>query len=373
MSAAASSAPGAPLAGHVVVFTGKLWSLSHKEAQAHVARLGGVTSEDLTARATILVVGEAPARPGDETVEEGTQKLRRARTINDQEPGRIQILSEDDFCLLAGLPSPASMRAQFYTVRDILAMYPLLREDHVRYLEKWGVLRPAMKKRAGTLFSFADLAVLRQINTDMSRGVPFRAIVRTVSAERQGQMALDFRAEAEPARIVTLRPRVAAEVRVESELVIDRAAAEGFFAEASALDDGDPDNRDAAAQGYRRALEADPYLIPALINLGNLHYGRDELVEAQALYERALLLAPDVYEAHFNLGNVYHDLGRFEMARTCYEDAVRLNPGYADAHFYLAVTLEKMGRSAEAKPHWRAYQELAPNGEWIDLAREFSE
>ncbi len=373
MSPSASSVPGPPLAGHVVVFTGKLWSLSHKEAQAHVARLGGVTSEDLTARATILVVGDAPARPGDDGADEGTQKLRRARAMNDHEPGRIQILSEDDFCLLAGLPSPAAMRAQFYTLRDILAMYPLLREDHVRYLEKLGVLRAAVKTRAGSLFSFADLAVLRQVHADLSRGVLFRAIVRGFSAERQGQMALDFRAEAEPARIVSLRPRVAGDVHVESEVVIDREAAEKFFAEASALDNDDPANREAAAQGYRRALEADPYLIPALINLGNLHYGRDELVEAQALYERALVLAPDVYEAHFNLGNVYHDLGRFEMARACYEDAVRLNPGYADAHFYLAVTLEKMGRSSEAKPHWRAYQDLAPDGEWIDLAREFSE
>ncbi len=373
MSAPASSAPGAPLAGHIVVFTGRLWSLSHKEAQAHVARLGGVTSEELTAKATMLVVGDAPARPGEDGADEGTQKLRRARSINEQTPGRIRILTEHDFCVLAGLPSPASMRAQFYPLRDILAMYPLLREDHIRYLEKWGILRPALKTHAGSLFSFADLGVLRQINADVSRGVPFRAIVRGVSAERQGQMALDFRAEAEPARIVALRPRVAAEVTVESELVIDRAAAETFFGEASALDNGDPETRDAAAQGYRRALEADPYLIPALINLGNLHYGRDELIEAQALYERALVLAPDVYEAHFNLGNVYHDLGRFEMARACYEDAVRLNPGYAEAHFYLAVTLEKMGKSAEAKPHWRAYQDLAPNGEWIDLAREFSE
>jgi len=27
----------------------------------------------------------------------------------------------------------------------------------------------------------------------------------------------------------------------------------------------------------------------------------------------------------------------------------------------------------EAKPHWRAYQLLSPNGEWVELAREFSE
>ena len=52
---------------------------------------------------------------------------------------------------------------------------------------------------------------------------------------------------------------------------------------------------------------------------------------------------------------------------------MRVHGSYADAHFYLAVTLEKMGRSSEAKPHWRTYRTLAPDGEWSDLAREFSE
>ena len=81
----------------------------------------------------------------------------------------------------------------------------------------------------------------------------------------------------------------------------------------------------------------------------------------------------DVFEAHFNLGNIYHDLGRFQEAAACYRTALRLNGQYADAHFYLAITLEKTGHSAEAKPHWRAYQLLSPNGEWVELAREFSE
>ncbi|MEE2792135.1 MAG: hypothetical protein VX453_10925 [Acidobacteriota bacterium] len=53
--------------------------------------------------------------------------------------------------------------------------------------------------------------------------------------------------------------------------------------------------------------------------------------------------------------------------------AIGINRGYPDAHFYLAVTLEKIGHSAEAKAHWLAYRELAPEGEWVELAREFSE
>ncbi len=113
--------------------------------------------------------------------------------------------------------------------------------------------------------------------------------------------------------------------------------------------------------------------MPALINLANIHYARDEIAEAQAMYERAIALEPDVFEAHFNLGNIFHDLGRYGEAQRCYRDALKLNPAYADAHFYLAVTLEKNGQSQDARTHWKAYQQLAPNGEWVELAREFSD
>ena len=85
------------------------------------------------------------------------------------------------------------------------------------------------------------------------------------------------------------------------------------------------------------------------------------------------MLDPECFEAHFNLGNIHHDLGRYQEAMSYYHSSLGLNPTYADAHFYLAVTLEKMGRSREAKQHWRSYQRLAPDGEWFDLAKEFSE
>ena len=39
----------------------------------------------------------------------------------------------------------------------------------------------------------------------------------------------------------------------------------------------------------------------------------------------------------------------------------------------IAQWLEKLGMSDDARPHWRAYRQLAPNGEWVELAREFSE
>src|SRR5262249_57952887 len=47
-----------PLTGHLVVFTGKLSSLGRKDARALVARLGGATAEEVSAKTTMLVIGE---------------------------------------------------------------------------------------------------------------------------------------------------------------------------------------------------------------------------------------------------------------------------------------------------------------------------
>ena len=105
-----------------------------------------------------------------------------------------------------------------------------------------------------------------------------------------------------------------------------RALAAKYFAEGSRLDDGDGRKMEEAAAAYRKALVVDPDLVPAVVNLANIHYARDEVIEAQALYERAIALDPECFEAHFNLGNIHHDLGRYRRALVCYRDAVALNP-----------------------------------------------
>jgi tetratricopeptide (TPR) repeat protein len=274
--------------------------------------------------------------------------------------------------------SPDDLKRQYHATRDLLGRYRSLREDHIRYLVKCGLVRPVLRTNADTYFAFADLGLIKQVSEALDQGAAFRGIVRGLLASRQGQLLLDFRLDASPAKILALPPRSATprpptRIDVQPAGERDVALAEEYFRMASALDDGDEAKLDDAASAYRRALELDPYLVAALINLANIHYSRDELVEAQALYERAIGLESDFFEAHFNLGNIYHDLGRFAEAQTCYQEALRLNPFYADTHFYLAVTFEKMGLSQEARPHWRSYQQLAPQGEWVELAREFSE
>jgi tetratricopeptide (TPR) repeat protein len=273
-----------------------------------------------------------------------------------------------------------ALRRQFYGARDIRSLYPRVTDNHLRYLEKWGLIRQAAHTTTERFYSFTDVSTVRQLATELERSVPLKHALRALLAEHQGQLQLDFRSSVSaPAKVVALParpPQRAPADRPESPLPFaepQAALAAKYFLEGSRLDDGNARQLEDAADAYRRALVIDPDLVPAIVNLANIHYAQDELIEAQALYERAISLEPDCFEAHFNLGNIHHDLGRYDEALACYRDAVTLNGKYADAHFYLAVTLEKMGHSLEAKPHWKAYLELAPDGEWIELAKEFSE
>jgi tetratricopeptide (TPR) repeat protein len=292
-----------------------------------------------------------------------------------------------------------------YGSRAIRDLYPGLREDRLRYLERWGVIRPVRVSAGERFYAFADLAALRHASTELARGVPFRTVVRELRTMRQRQLAeepgaqlsFDFQParEATPAKVISLEGRASpaasaglpastadpppgagdggARPAPATDAAQRFARAAAAFAEGAALDGGDPDQDEAAMAAYRRAAALDPSMTAALVNLANIHYARDRAVEAEALYQRALAIDPIGFEARYNLGNVLHDSGRFEEAAACYRRALEIDPAYADAHFYLAVTLEKLGRSTEAKAHWVAYRRLAPHGEWVELAREFSE
>ncbi len=108
-----------------------------------------------------------------------------------------------------------------------------------------------------------------------------------------------------------------------------------------------------AASAYRRAALFDPQLVPAIVNLANIHYERDELVEAEALYEKAIRVDAECFEAYFNLGNIHHDLARYPDAirgvsrRACHQ------PGLSGS------ALLSGGDAREARPLGRGEAALA--------------
>ena len=191
-----------PLTGHLVVFTGKLSTLGRKDACALVSRLGGDTADDVTARTTMLVVGAegfGASPQGDKS-----QKLKRAEELNAQRRehrGRHR----------RGVLPPRGRRdagdAEASVLRDARPPRPLsrLREDHLRYLMKCGLIHPATRTNADMFFAFPDVSVIRQANEGLSDGATFRSVVRSLTASRHGQLAFDFRLDAAPAKILELR------------------------------------------------------------------------------------------------------------------------------------------------------------------------
>jgi tetratricopeptide (TPR) repeat protein len=316
-----------------------------------VRELGGETADEVTQRTTLLVVG-------DEGFLSKIDKSRKLRTAERRIP-RIRIISEEAFCRRAGISTAGDLKQNLYPLRDIRKLYPELREDRVRYLEAHGLVAPQFRTNAERFYDFPALLVLRQAHQELAEGRSLRTVVQSLRAEHAGQLTLDFAPRSTPARVVAFR-------RPSGEAV---ESAEEWFDRGFELDD-DPATQSEAQRAYERAVELDPKYVPALINLGNLHYGAGRPDQARACFERAIEQEPSHPKARFNLANVLHDRREYQAALILYRDAATLAPDFADAHFNLALTCEQLGLVEEAQRHWRRYLDLDPAGEWAMIARE---
>src|SRR5688572_8335952 len=93
-------------------------------------------------------------------------------------------------------PLPSSAAGP-YGVRDIRSLYPAVTENHLRYLEKWGLVRQAGGQRTDREYTFADLQTIKHVAGELERGTTLKVILRALAAEREGQLVLDFHARSE--------------------------------------------------------------------------------------------------------------------------------------------------------------------------------
>ncbi len=141
-----------------------------------------------------------------------------------------------------------------------------------------------------------------------------------------------------------------------------------LFARGIALEE-DPSNQVHAISAYERVLELDPEHAAAHINLGTLHYNRQEYREAEEHYRAAIESDPRYALAYFDLGNVLDETSRVAEAIKAYQTALQLAPTYADAHYNLALAYEKVKQPRMALKHWQAYVKLDAVGPWAIHAR----
>lgn len=295
-------------------------------------------------------------------------------------------------------------------------------EARLRALARAGFLAPQRGPIGPLSFGFQDLLVLRTTKGLLESGVPMRRIRRIWASLREqltadlpltgisittdgeevvasdgstrwgadsGQFLLNFEASeiaeraGEPAgpprlRLVTradatavTAPRESAPAADGARLAVHEAdapapvepemaltadlTAEEWYEAACELEVSAPEQ---AREAYRRALELDPSLADAHVNLGRHFHVGGELGRAEPHYREAVRLDPDDPTPHFNLGVLLEELGRREEAIHAYRQAVLRDPDFADAHCNLGLLLESLGRRQEAVRHLMAARKL---------------
>ena len=162
--------------------------------------------------------------------------------------------------------------------------------------------------------------------------------------------------------------RVVASTPISSRTEATPTDAAELFARGIALEE-DPAHQTQAIEMYQQVLDLDPDHPAAHINLGTLHYNRQEYALAEKHYRHAIEVDPRYALAYFDLGNVLDETGRVAEAIQTYGTALQLAPTYADAHYNLALAYEKIKEPRNALKHWRAYVKLDTVGPWSVHAR----
>jgi len=257
--------------------------------------------------------------------------------------------------------------------------------SRVRKMVRAGLCRPERHGRAYG-FSFQDLVVLRTAHGLVQQHVPTARVKRALDAlarelpsgrsvaglriyadgrrvavrdgrtawePETGQTVLDFDIDDLARKVATLECAGRTRGTVAERSRTERAAAE--FARALEIEDEDPAS---ARKGYERAIEIDPDLADAHVNLGRLLHQEGDPAAAVVRYRAAIDLAPDDAVAHFNLGLALEDTAGAVAAREAYERAIEIDPSFADAHWNLAGVYEETGRKSEALRHYADYRRL---------------
>jgi len=296
--------------------------------------------------------------------------------------------------------------------------------SRLRALARAGFLAPQRGPVGPLSFGFHDLLLLRTTKGLLEAGVPMRRIRRIWASLREqlqsdslltsvsihtdgeevvasdgearwrpdsGQFLLNFEASeiaeravdtARPARLSVIKGYAAATdatprpglvfgervglVRREEDAAPDDAArdqgatAEEWYEAGCELE---ASSADQAREAYERALELDPGLAGAHVNLGRHHHIAGELGRAEPHYREAARLDPEDPTPHFNLGVLLEEVGRREEAVLAYRQAILRDPDFADAHCNLGLLLETLGRRQEAVRHLMVARQLSGAGD----------
>lgn len=370
-----------------VAFTGRLASMSRREAEALVKECGGQCGASITRTTTLLIVG----MDGWPLLADGrlSGKLQRAEVVRRQGgKQRLRILSEEQFLELVGRKAPQDMHSKPMDAAHVCELVGVTPET----LERWEML--GLVRSTDNRYDFRDLVSLQTVAALVAQGASSRTIaqsVRTLSRVLPGtdrplaQLKLLAHEDSLVAEVngslmspggqllMRFEPDEAEETPIGSLAIFDETVADNQYTAEQWHEIGsvreDAGEWEQAEVAYRNALAIQPLAAAVHFNLANVLLATNRRQAAEERYRVALEQDPGMAEAWFNLGDLLDEAGRGSEAIECLRHAVACNPQFADAHYNLAVCLEQAHLTEEATSHWREYVRLDPASEWATFAR----
>ena len=253
-----------------------------------------------------------------------------------------------------------------------------LPDRRIRSFVRAGFLAPA-RNRTGTLqFTFRDLLFLKTAKSLLASRVPAKRILRILSslkrqlpdeqhlsrlkiyADGRRVVVWDGKARWQPdsgqflfnfdARSVLRTLNLPAPKPTKASL-----NARHWFNLAIEFEKS---STQEAERAYARALQLDPTMSDAHLNLGKLYHDAGMLKECEPHYRAAVQYAPGDAAPYFNLGVLLEDLKQPREAARLYTEALDRDPEFADAHYNLGLVLESLGKKQEAFTHLRTARKL---------------
>jgi len=108
-----------------------------------------------------------------------------------------------------------------------------------------------------------------------------------------------------------------------------------------------------AAAAHEKALEIDPELVQAHINLIKLYGQLGQFEKAEEHYRAAVRITPGSAESYYNYGVLLLSAEKYQQAEDAFRKTIEINPFYSGAHNNLGFLLEHRSDLSEAEAEYR--------------------
>lgn len=116
-----------------------------------------------------------------------------------------------------------------------------------------------------------------------------------------------------------------------------------------------------SAAAHEKALEIDPNLVQAHINLIELYGRLGQFERAEQHYRASIRIDPGSAESYYNFGVLLLSAEKYSQAEDAFRKTIDINPFYAGAHNNLGYLLERRGNFSEAETEYRRAIENKPS------------